>query len=237
MPQHRKQPEDQADAIRSSGASRFKLDRSSDTGDSATAAQRRASRFGGAAGREGSDQPDLRPSALKALDLIVGLPGQFRIAIFIEYDAIVAPGAEPAAPTESMLEAIRRVASRHPVAIVSERGLRELSRLVPIEGLHHISGDEVGAGESAQSAARDPEEARRARAILWMSRRLQSEGPLVRPLYIGNALGRADAARALRRDGLQIAVGDLQRDDPADLRLADAAELIVLLHGLADAIP
>lgn len=73
-------------------------------------------------------------------------------------------------------------------------------------------------------------------AVRWLLRALSLDRAEVLPLYIGDDVTDEDAFRALAGDGLGVAVLDVPRPTAAHYRVADPAEVRVLLQALADAI-
>lgn len=83
---------------------------------------------------------DLRPSALEHLDEIARRLDGRRPAVFLDYDGTlspIAPRPEMATLPEETREAVRRLAQRHPVAILSGRGREDVASLVGLEGLSY----------------------------------------------------------------------------------------------------
>ncbi len=73
-------------------------------------------------------------------------------------------------------------------------------------------------------------------AVRWLLRALSLDGPQVLPIYIGDDVTDEDAFRALAGDGLGVAVLDAPRPTAARYRVADPAEVRILLEALADAM-
>jgi trehalose-phosphatase len=80
--------------------------------------------------------PTTRPSALEALAQLAGR----KLALFLDYDGTLTPiveRPEDAVLPQATREVLRRVARRHPVAIVSGRDLEDVRARVGLEEAHY----------------------------------------------------------------------------------------------------
>src|SRR5437667_7811252 len=78
------------------------------------------------------------PSALDRLDKIIAPPRGKRFAVFLDYDGTLTPivnRPEDAWLSDSMRQALRELAARMPVAILSGRDLDDVRRRVGIAGI------------------------------------------------------------------------------------------------------
>ncbi|MFL6290285.1 MAG: trehalose-phosphatase [Thermoanaerobaculia bacterium] len=128
----------------------------------------------------------MRPSALEHRDEIGRRLDGRRSAVFLDYDGTlspIAPRPELATLPEETREVIRRLAQRHPVAILSGRGREDVAALVGLDGLSYAGShgyDIAGPGFRHEVGAGIPEEIESAAAALH--RELEGmEGVLIEP--------------------------------------------------------
>jgi len=127
-----------------------------------------------------------RPSALENLDEIGRRLDGRRPAVFLDYDGTlspIAPRPELATLPEETREVIRRLAQRHPVAILSGRGREDVAALVGLDGLSYAGShgyDIAGPGFRHEVGEGIPDEIESAVAAL--RRELKGlDGVLVEP--------------------------------------------------------
>lgn len=80
------------------------------------------------------------PGALTSIGQINALTRRKRLVVFLDYDGTLTPivaRPEDALLSESMREAVRRLAAKYTVAVVSGRGLATVRRLVGIDGIFY----------------------------------------------------------------------------------------------------
>lgn len=127
-----------------------------------------------------------RPSALERRDEIERRLAGRRPAVFLDYDGTlspIAPRPEMATLPEETREAVRRLARRYPVAILSGRGREDVTSLVGLDGLAYAGShgyDIAGPGFRHEVGDGIPERIESAAEVL--QRELEGmEGVLVEP--------------------------------------------------------
>jgi len=127
-----------------------------------------------------------RPSALENRDGVERRLAGRRPAVFLDYDGTLSPIAErPELATlpGGTREAVRRLARRHPVAILSGRGREDVTSLVGLDDLAYAGShgyDIAGPGFRHEVGAGIPERIERATKEL-RTRLAEIEGVLVEP--------------------------------------------------------
>jgi alpha,alpha-trehalase len=110
--------------------------------------------------RAGGPEPGKKPSALHSVEEIMQRAAERRLAVFLDYDGTLTPivdDPQKALMSDPMRSAIRRLAARCPVGIISGRDLEDVREKVGIEGIFYagshgfdISGPEKGRMELQQ---------------------------------------------------------------------------------------
>jgi trehalose 6-phosphate phosphatase len=104
-----------------------------------------------------SDSTDTAlPSALKNIQHIASRTKDRRIALFLDYDGTLTPivdDPEKALLSTSMRKVLRKVAKIFPVAVISGRDLRDVQKLVGIQGIYYAGshGFDIAGPEGIQS--------------------------------------------------------------------------------------
>ncbi len=253
------------------------------------------------------------PDALAELDAIVARLRTGRPAIFLDYDGTLTPivdRPEDARLDPAMREAVRVLARRHPLAVVSGRDLGDVRARVDVDEAFYAGShgfDIAGPGGSrhrhpealARAGALDAAEStlagqlhgvpgarverkafslavhyrqvapadlprvesvveavraaqpglrvqagkkvfdfqpdvpwHKGRAVQWLMQAV-GDGALV-PLYVGDDVTDEDAFRTLSGTGVTVAVLDEPRSTAAGFHLRSTADVLTLLHALAD---
>ncbi|MBN2244244.1 MAG: trehalose-phosphatase, partial [Candidatus Aminicenantes bacterium] len=67
------------------------------------------------------------------------------------------------------------------------------------------------------------------KALLWLLKKLDLDGPEVLPFYIGDDVTDEDAFAVLKNKGIGIVVSDDKRFSKANFKLKDPSEVLIFL--------
>src|SRR5205809_101422 len=167
------------------------------------------------------------PSALDHVQEIASRSGQ--AAVFLDYDGTLTPivnRPEDAWLSDSMRQALRELAARMPVAILSGRDLDDVRRVGQAVGevawrhreLRKMTGKKVH--ELQPDIDWD-----KGRALIWLVETPGLEAGNVFPIYIGDDRTDEGAFRVVKQRGIGILVSEEPRFTAARYSLRDPAEV------------